>query len=239
MKYLNVVFVACLLVAVPVAAQQPPPQPPKKKLPVKNPPQFPHIIDTGEPASPPAQAEAAPAAAGPTVQQMESLVRAVEALAGEVRSLSQEMRALNLRQQAQLDILRLTRADARVEQYERELKATRERIMLLEAEEQNLLQLIKPDSLLAQTRSVGTLDRNETMRQLKAAHEARLRGVTAEKEMLQQRGAELVMIVEGYRAANIEAEKRIQQAEEMLKQLTEPAERAKPSSDSPERKPSN
>jgi hypothetical protein len=152
------------------------------------------------------------------------LVRAVESLTNEVRGLVQEMRALNMRQQAQLDVLRLTRADARIDVYERELKTVRERIAQLEADEQNLQMLMKPESLAAQTRSVGTIDRSETMRQLKASYEAKLQTVTTEKEPLQKREGELVIILDAYRTTNGEAEKRIKLAEELIRHLSLPAE---------------
>lgn len=232
MKYKQVGLVSCLLifllaaVAVANTQQAPPKKQPDKKLPVKNPPQFPNIIDLDNKTAKPQteKADVAPTPAGPTVQQTEMLVRAVEALTGEVRGLVQEMRALNIRQQAQLDVLRLTRSDSRVDVYEREFKTTHERVTQLETDEQNLHMLIKPESLLAQTRSVGTIDRSETIRQLKAAHEARLQAVIVEKEAFQKREADLLMILEGYRITNTEAERRIRLAEELLRQLAAPVE---------------
>ena len=95
-------------------------------------------------------------------------------------------------------------------------------------------------------RTIPTLDRDATMRQLKAGHEARLRAVQAEKELLQKREAELNATLAGYRTSTTDAEKRLQQAEEMLRQLNAPAaepkglgqpEAAKPASTSPERRP--
>jgi hypothetical protein len=227
MKYqrvsLSAFFLAMILAGAavaqqPPAQQQPARQQPAKKRSVKYPPQFPHIIDT-EQSRAQEKNESAPAAPDPAAQQMELLVRAVQSLAGEVKSLTQEMRTLNVRQQAQLDMLRLQRADGRVDIYERELKATRDRIIQLEADERTLQQLMTPESLAAQIRTVGTLNRDETMRQLKAGHEARLRNVTEEKEMLQKREIELVVLLEGYRVANTEAEKRIQQADDLLRRL--------------------
>jgi len=216
--------------------QNPPAQNPLgKKQPVKNQPQFPNIIDLDNKAASPQQTEKAekteappaPVPTGPTAQQTEMLVRAVESLTNEMRGLVVEMRALNIRQQAQLDVLRLTRSDARVDVYEREYKTTHDRIVQLETDEQNLQMLIKPESLLAQTRSVGTVDRNETIRQLKAAHEAKLQAVTAEKEALQKREGELVLILEGYRLSNNDAERRIRLTEELLRQLATPIEQKK------------
>ena len=241
MKYAKMSWLSLslvLVVAGTAAAQQPP-----KKRPMKNPPQYPHILGTEAqpaPTAAPEKAEPAPAAGlapNLSAQQSELLIRAVQSLAGEVRSLVQEMRALNMRQQAQLDVLRITRADFHVEQYTRELKATRDRLAQLESDEQNLTYMAKPDSLLAQTQHVGTLDRDATMRQLKATHEARLRAVAAEKELLQKREAELVVVLDAYRNTNTDAERRIQQAEEMIRRLdgitAEPQREAPPEAGKP------
>jgi len=220
MKYQRVCLFSLflvLLLAATVTAQQP-----VKKRPVKNPPQFPNIIDTENKTPAQDKPEAAPAVMSVTAQQSELLVRAVESLAGEVRGLVQELRALNVRQQAQLDILRLTRSDFRVDLYERELKATRERITALEADEQNLQLIMKPENLAAQVQRIATFNRDETMRQLKESYDARLRNVTAEKELLQKREAELVVALEGYRVSAGDTEKRLKQAEEVLRQLEAP-----------------
>lgn len=199
-----------------------------KKRPVKNPPQFPNIIDTGEQSAQPVTTEgenqkAATPPAEPPQQMDVLLVKAVVGLTLEVRSLVQEMKALNVRQQAQLDMLRLTRADLRIDQYERELKTARDRLAVLTAEEQNLQLFITPDSLNAQVAGIATFDKATTMRQLKANHEARLKVVQTEKELLQQRVTELVSALEGFRSSGSEAEKRLQSAEEILKQLDNPA----------------
>ncbi len=195
-------------------------QQPKKKLPVKNPPQYPHIIDLENKETPSEKGELSTTEQLP--QLSEQLVRAVQTLASEVQNLVKEMRALNLRQQAQLEMLRLTRAESQIELYEKELRETRERIARLEADERNLNELTKPESLLAQTQNIGTFDRQATMRQIKAAHEANLRNVIAHKEVLQKREAELVVILEGYRTTNSETEKRLKLAEEMIRQLESP-----------------
>ncbi len=202
-----------LLMSGEVVAQQ-------KKLPVKNPPQYPHIIDLENKETPSEKSELS--STGQVPQLSEQLVQAVQLLAGEVQNLVKEMRALNLRQQAQLEILRLTRAESQIELYEKELRETRERIVRLEADERNLTELMKPESLLAQTQNIGTFDRQATMRQIKAAHEANLRNVIASKEMLQKREVELIVILEGYRTANSETEKRLKLAEEMIRQLESP-----------------
>jgi len=236
-------FSLALALTVVAGAQT---QQPAKKRPMKNQPQYPRIIGGDEKDAPQEKTEPAPTAAGTTPQPSEQLVRAVESLAGEVRSLVQEMRALNVRQQAQIDVLRMTRNDLRIDLYDRELKTTRDRLAQLESDEQNLQLLIKPEGLEAQLRSIPTLDRDTTMRQIKAGHEARLRAVQAEKELLQKREAELSNALAGYRASTGDAEKRLQHAEEMLRQLNAPPadqrgygqpDAAKPTPAAPERRP--
>src|SRR4026209_1466163 len=85
----------CLSLATMALAQQPT----KVRKPVKNPPQYPNIIDLEGQQSQPAQSQTtAPQSQLPaaTLQTSDALVRAVEVLAGEVRTLVGEMRALNL-----------------------------------------------------------------------------------------------------------------------------------------------
>ena len=216
MQYPKTFFATLFLavLVVPALAQQPA----KTKKPVKNPPQYPHIIDLEGQQAPPqtGQAKTQEPAAAPA-QQPDALVQAVMLLVGEVRSLSGELRALNLRQQAQLEMTRLTRLDLRVDHYERELKTVRERLATLEYDEQNLNQLMSRDGLMAQTANIGTLDRETTMRQIKQQHEYRLRQVLAEKERLQQQAAGLDKELTAIRTAGSEAEQRIKQAEEQLK----------------------
>lgn len=196
-------------------------QPAKVRKPVKNPPQYPHIIDLeGRQPQPTPQPQNQPQTVSNTVapvQQADALVQAVMVLAGEVRTLVGEMRALNLRQQAQVELTRMTRLDLRVDHYERELKTVKDRIAALEAEEQNLQQLASRDGLLAQTATVGTLDRDTTMRQLKQQHEYRLRLVQDEKERLRRIEAELTKELNAVKAAGADAEQRIKQTEELLK----------------------
>src|SRR4051812_9139477 len=121
----------CLSLTTMALAQQPA----KVRKPVKNPPQYPNIIDlegnqpqqkTPQSSSPESQPPA------PTLQTSDALVRAVEILAGEVRTLVGEMRSLNLRQQAQVDLTRMTRLDLRMDHYERELQLVKERLAALE-----------------------------------------------------------------------------------------------------------
>jgi hypothetical protein len=222
MKYQNwflaVALATCFLTAGGLAQQ-----PAKVRKPVKNPPQYPHIIDLEgqqpQPAPIPQTPVAAPAApvASSTLTQSDALVQAVQMLAGEVRTLVGEMRALNLRQQAQLEITRLTRLDLRIDHFERELKPLRERIAVLELEEQQLNQLMTREGLLAQTASLGTLDRDASMRQLKQQHEYRLRLVQAERERLQQQEAELTKQLNAVRAVGAETEQRAKLTEELLK----------------------
>ncbi len=224
MKYLKFSFTVLLLalfLTVNIFAQKPSS---RTKRPAKNPPQYPHILDTGESKPHPAQTEGEnPSATTTQPPQMSQqdllLIKAVISLTTEVRGLVTEMKALNVRQQAQLDMLRLTRSDLRSDQYERELKTVRDRLAVLDAEEQNLQIYLTPDSLNAQVATIPTFDKSTTLRQLKANHEARLHVVQTEKELLQQRMAELVTVLDSFRASGSDAEKRILAAEEILKKL--------------------
>jgi hypothetical protein len=228
MKYLKsglLILLLALLTSTIVHAQK---QPPRQRRTTKNPPQYPHIIEgSQQPGAQPAQNETTTEDKGEAKVQTPPandllLVKAVVALTGEVRGLVQEMRSLNIRQQAQLDMLRLTRADLRIEQYERELRATRDRLTLLKAEDQNLDIALRPESLELQVNNMATFDRSQTMRQLKANYEARQRVVRAELETMQQREQELAAVVEGLRNLTVETEKRLQEAEELLKQMNAP-----------------
>ncbi|HZS06412.1 MAG TPA: hypothetical protein VFD58_16350 [Blastocatellia bacterium] len=238
MKYLKLSLILlslALALTAPALAQK---SSQKPKRPVKNPPQYPHILGTGEQTGQPAGAEN-PSATTPAAQAQQQqdllLVKAVVSLTLEVRGLVQEMKALNVRQQAQLDMLRLTRADLRIDQYERELKTARDRLAVLEAEEQNLLLYLTPDSLNAQVATIATFDKATTMRQLKANHEARLKVVQTEKELLQQRATELATALESFRASGGDAEKRLQAAEEALRQLEAPPGQAREKEPLPEK----
>jgi hypothetical protein len=193
-------------------------QPDKIKRPVKNPPQYPNIIDLENREQTPQQK---PQEQGAVGQETDSLAQAMTSLANEVRTLVQEIRSLNLRQQAQLDILRMTRVDMRIDHYERELRPVRERIAALEVDEQNLLQLMTRDSLIAQTANVGTINREQTMQQVKLNHETRLRYVLAEKDRLRKIESDLVASLGIYQNLSKEAERKIQAAEELLRQSEE------------------
>ena len=155
-----------------------------------------------------------------------------------MRSLSLELRALNLRQQVELEMLRVSRTDLRVDHYERELQPVRTRITALEAEEQNLYQLMTRESLLAQSSTMATVNREQTMAQLRQNYEIRLRAVLAEKERLNKLEGDLNASRSIYQGLTNDAERRMQEAEELLKQLENsrtPA--AKPDSGKTERKP--
>jgi hypothetical protein len=106
----------------------------------------------------------------------------------------------------------------RIDHYERELRPVRERIAALEVDEQNLLQLMTRDSLIAQTANIGTLDREKTIQLFKQNHEVRLRHVLAEKERLRKIESDLVASLGIYQNLGKEAERKIQAAEESLRQ---------------------
>lgn len=213
-------------------------QTPKTQKPVKNPPQYPSIIDLenkgvhqGKGTEAQAPAEKA------TPELSEALVRAVESLASEVRTLVQEMRALNVRQQAQLDLLRLTRGDLRIDSYERELHTVSDRLVQVERDEQTLRAALTTEGLAAQVSRVGTIDKDETIRMIKRDLESRLAALLPEKERLRNRKAELESIVGGFRDANDKAERRIELVEEALRQLAAPPVSEERKAPSTERKP--
>lgn len=208
-------------------------QPAKVRKPVKNPPQYPNIIDLeGQQPQPTPQPQTQTQTATPgtaaSVPQPDALVQAVMVLAGEVRTLVSEMRSLNLRQQAQVELTRMTRLDLRVDHYERELKTVKDRIAALEVEEQNLNQLMTREGLLAQTATMSTLDREATMRQIKQQQEYRLRLVQEEKERLRRIEADLTKELNAVKAAGSESEQRIKQTEELLKGLSPSSQPDKP-----------
>src|SRR5262245_31636614 len=140
---LSLFFSAVVLTSF-AAAQQPA----KIKRPVKNPPQFPNIIDlenkdpekkdTQRADRQNDQQDNAPGV--DAVQQPDSLAVAVQSLANELRALGQELRSLNIRGQAQIEMLRMTRADMRIDYYERELRPVRDRLSAIEADQQLLQQ---------------------------------------------------------------------------------------------------
>ncbi|QQS48765.1 MAG: hypothetical protein IPM66_09130 [Acidobacteriota bacterium] len=212
MRFLKFHIVAILLLAATVASAQ---QPTKIKRPVKNPPQFPNIIDLDDKAKPATEEKAEPEAP----LQSEALARAIEGLTGELKTLVLEVRSLNLRQQAQLDMLRLTRIDLRVDLYDRELRPVRDRINALAAEEQNIYRLMTPESLVAQTANVSTLSRDKTIEQMKLNYQARLDQIKAEQERLKSLESDLTSSLSAFQKLGAEADRRIVEAEEMLRQI--------------------
>ena len=203
-------------------AQQPAQQPARIKRPVKNPPQFPNIIDlenkdaqqTNRQAG---QQDNAPGA--DAVQQPDSLAVAVQSLANELRALGQELRSLNIRGQAQLEMLRMTRVDMRIDSYERELRPVRDRLTGIEGDERLLQQMMTREGLLAQTASMPTLNREESMKQLRIQYEARYRALQSEEERLRKLEADLTASLKIYQNVSREAEQKIQEAEDALKNI--------------------
>jgi hypothetical protein len=221
MKYQKSFFFSFLLMAIMVGYAAA--QPTKVKRPVKNPPQYPNIIDleNKEPQQTNQQTNQQQNAqeTAPPTQQPDSLATAVQSLALELRTLGQELRSLNIRQQAQLDMLRMTRVDMRIDHYERELRPVRDRIVALEVEEQTLLQVMTRESLMAQTAGAATFNRDELMKQLRLQHEARYRAVQAEKERMRKLEADISASLNIYQNMSRDTERRIQAAEEMLQQI--------------------
>src|SRR5215471_14787308 len=109
-KLCSALFLSAVVLTGFAAAQQPA----KIKRPVKNPPQFPNIIDLDNKD---AQQTNRQADQQDNVQgidagrQPDSLAAAIQSLANEMRALGQELRSLNIRGQAQLDLLKMTRTD--------------------------------------------------------------------------------------------------------------------------------
>jgi hypothetical protein len=217
-KLCSTLFLSAVVLTSLASAQQPA----KIKRPVKNPPQFPNIIDlenkdtqqTNRQADQPTNTPGAD-----TGEQPDSLAGAVQSLASELRALGQELRSLNIRGQAQMEMLRLTRVDMRIDHYERELRPVRDRIGSLEADERLLQQAMTREGLLAQTSNVPTLNRDELMRQYRAQHEARYRAIQAEKERLRKLEADLTASLKIYQNISREAEQKIQEAEDALKNI--------------------
>ncbi len=217
-------------------------QPPKQQRPTKYPTQYDKIIDTeakpteNQPAG--EKTEASPVVPPKTDSlASEALVKAVESLTVEVKNLVGEVRASNARQQIQTDILRLTRTDLRIDRYEGELKTVRDRLALLEADYQNLQLLLTPEALEVQVSRMPYANKGDAIRQVKESHEARLRVVTAEREIAQRREKELADVVKAFRDVGAETEKRLQGIEETLKKLAETTDQAsKTKPDTPEEK---
>jgi hypothetical protein len=245
-KSLLLAFALILSCWVIASAQNPQPQQPQKttkqQRPTKHPTQFDKIIDTEDKSSenqPGEDKTQAPPIVPPKNDSLasEALVKAVESLTAEVKNLVGEVRANNARQQIQTDILRLTRTDLRIDRYEAELKTVRDRLALLEADYQNLNMLLTPEALEAQVSRMPYANKGDAIRQVKDSHEARLRVVTAERELVQRREKELADVVKAFRDVGAETEKRLQTIEETLKKLAETTEQAdKPKPDTPEEK---
>jgi hypothetical protein len=209
-------FSLAIILAGSIAAQQPA----KIKRPVKNPPQFPNIIDLENKDAPPTNQQPGAAQTAPApVQQPDALTSAMLSLAGEMRALGQELRTLNLRGQTQIEMLKMARVDLRIDHYERELRPVRERIVALEAEEQTLAQLMTREALLAQTATAATFNREELMKQLRLQNEARYRAAQAEKERLRRLESDLSTSLNIYQNLSREAERKIKEAEELLQQI--------------------
>ena len=136
-------------------------QPTKPKRPVKNPPQYPNIIDVeGKDAPPTSQPDQKANPASPAAPpQPDALAQAMILLTAELKNLSLELKALNVRQQMSIDLLRQSRLELRLDRYENELRPVRERIAALDAEEQRLQQLMTREALLAQTAQTATVNR--------------------------------------------------------------------------------
>lgn len=231
MKCLKFLFLSVLILplALSIAVAQ---SPTRVKRPVKNPPQYPNIIDLENKDSQTArkdeQDEAEKDRQKESAAQTEALIRAVETLALEMRSLVQEVRAMNVRQQAQLDVARISGFATRIDSLNSDLRAIRDRLGSLSVDEQNINQLMTRESLLAQSFNIGTLDREKTMEQIRQNHEAKLRYVQAEKERLQRTENELLGQVQYYQNLQQEAEKRIQTSEEQIRKLETSRENPKP-----------
>lgn len=221
MQYRKICLLALLLsVCAATALAQ---QSSKPKRPVKNPPQYPNIIDLDNKDAKPgatkqADADNAETQQAATVQvQADALTKAFTIIAEELKSLSQEVKALNVRQQLEIEFLRMNRVEQRIATYENSLRPIRERIAALEAEDQTLQQLMTREALLAQTANIGTFNRDATMAQVRYQHEMRLNQVRAEVERLRGLEASQVQSLEIYQKLSDEIEKKIQQAEDKLR----------------------
>jgi hypothetical protein len=217
-SFLSAFFLSAVVMTGSAAAQQPA----KIKRPVKNPPQFPNIIDLENKDAKQTDRQTDQQDNAPVADaggQTDSLAVAVQSLANELRALGQELRSLNIRGQAQFEMLRMTRADMRIDYYERELRPVRDRITALESDEQVLRQLMTREGLLAQTASMPTLNREESMKQLRMQHEVRYRAIQSEQERLRKLEADLTASLKIYQNISREAEQKIQEAEDTLKNI--------------------
>jgi predicted nucleic acid-binding Zn-ribbon protein len=203
-----------LSLVLPTAAKQA-----KTKKPMKYPPQYPQILGTDDPSATPSKPENE-AREQPAPQQADVLQQSVNSLSQEVRQLAAEIRILNLRQEAQLEMLRLSRSEGRTTSLERELDSVTNRLAALDAEELQVKDRLVPERLEQQIQSVGTLNRSDTIDQLKRALETRLTQIAEERGRLQGRETELRNQLEIQQTASQEAEKHVEQAEATIRQLT-------------------
>jgi hypothetical protein len=217
-SFLSAFFLSAVVMTGSAAAQQPA----KIKRPVKNPPQFPNIIDLENKDAKQTDRQTDQQDNAPVADaggQTDSLAVAVQSLANELRALGQELRSLNIRGQAQFEMLRMTRADMRIDYYERELRPVRERIAALEVDEQVLRQAMTREGLLARTASTPTLNREELMKQVRMQDEARYRSIQSELERLRKLEADLTASLKIYQNISRETEQKIQEAEDALKNI--------------------
>ncbi len=220
-----------LSMVLPAAGQQP-----KTKKPLKYPPQYPQILGVDDPSTP-VKPENNEVKEQPAPQQADVLQQSVNALSGEVRQLAIEIRILNLRQQAQLEMLRLSRSEGRAASLERELDSVTARLAGLDAEEAQVKDRLVPEHLEQQVQAVVTLSRNDSIEQLKQALESRLTQISEERGRLQVRETELRNQLEAQQAASQEAERLVEQAEATIKQMTAPPPPSAQDSNQPARKP--
>ena len=235
-----VIMVSCF--AFVVAQTQPPKT--NKQRPTKHPTQFDKILGTEEaPANQPNKTDKTELSAANTtpnkteLQASDALVQAVLNLTVEVKNLVSEVRSTNARQQVQTDILRLSRLDLRLDRYESELKTVRDRLALLESDYQTLQSLLTPEGIEAQVSRMPYANKSDAIRQVKETLEARLRNVSTERDLVKRREAELSGVVQGFREASAETEKRVQMIEEALRKLAEAQLADKPKPDVSEKDP--
>lgn len=202
----------------------------KPKRPVKNPPQYPNIIDLENKDQKPKQPEETKPAdqqdANVTVDP-NALTKAFIIIADELKSLSQEVRTLNIRQQLEIELMRQARVEQRISMYENQLRPIRERIGVLDAEEQSLQQMLTREALVAQTANMPTINREATINQLRYQYETRLTAIRPEKERLRSLEASTTDSLDIYLKLSDEIDKKIQQAEEKLRQFEASKEAAK------------
>ncbi|HEY6403252.1 MAG TPA: hypothetical protein VI479_17660 [Blastocatellia bacterium] len=223
-------FLSAFVLTGFASARQPAQQPGRIKRPVKNPPQFPNIIDLENKDAQQTDRRADQQDNGPGADaggQQDSLAMAIQSLANELRSLGHELRSLNIRGQAQMEMLRMARADMRIDYCERELRPVRDRLAAIEVDERLLQQMMSREGLLAATATMPTLNREELMKQLRSQHEARYRALQSEVERLRKLEADLSASLKIYQNVSRETEQKIQEAEEALKNIESSPQGAK------------